>query len=75
MPWLNLLSEDDADARCGILLLYEGHHVLVEGAELFGGEGADIVKVEFEGVRGGMGGRRGDSGEELATELRWDGHA
>ena len=60
MPWLDLLPEYDADTGGGIFLLDKGVDGLVEGFELFGGERADVVEVEFEGVRGA--GARGGGG-------------
>ncbi len=51
MPRLDLLPEDDSHAGAAVFLADKGKDVSVERAELFGGEGADIVEVEFEGVR------------------------
>ena len=43
MPWLYLLAEDNADAGRGVGGFYEGKDFGLEGEELFGGEGADVV--------------------------------
>ena len=60
MPGLDLLPEDDADARRGVFLLDQWPDGAVEGAELFGGERADVVEVQFQGVGGGVAGGRRD---------------
>ena len=47
----------------------------LEVEELFGGEGADVVEVEFEGVgNGGGGGGGGGEEEEGAGEFGVDCH-
>jgi hypothetical protein len=44
-PGLDLLAEDETDARCRVFLVQEGADGRVEGVEHFGGEGADVVEV------------------------------
>ena len=45
MPGLDLLAEDETDARCRVILVQEGADGGVEGVKHFGGEGADVVEV------------------------------
>lgn len=73
MPGLDLLAENDPDAWRGVFLLQQRVDGAVEGLELLGAEGADVVEVEFEGV-GGEGGGGGCGGEELAREFGVDCH-
>ena len=75
MPGLNGLSEYDANAGLGVFPFDERDDLGLEVEELFGGEGADVVEVELEGVGdGGGGGRGGGEEEEGAGELGIDCH-
>lgn len=47
MPGLNLLAKDHVDARVVVFLTDERDDFSVEEGELFCGEGADVVEVEF----------------------------
>lgn len=70
MPWLNLLAEKKSDL-CRVLCGDVGEYRIVEGAEHFGGEWADVVKVELDGVDGFWG---DISGVGLASELGSECH-
>ena len=79
MPGLDLLAEDDGQAGGpGRVGADDGRDGGGEGAEELGGEGADVVEVDLEGVRGGRdaGGGRLGCGElqPVAGELGGQGH-
>lgn len=71
VPGLDLLAEDDADARFGVLGLDQGADLGVECLEHLGAEGADIVEIQFEGV---FGFAAAGAGYDLPSELGWNGH-
>ena len=70
MPWLNLLAEEELDL-CRVLFGDIGKYRIVEGVEHFGGEGADVIEVELNGVDGFW---RDIRGVSLASKLGSECH-
>lgn len=70
MPWLDLLTEEKLDL-CRICFRKIREYRFVEGVEHFGREGADVVEVKLDGVKGLW---RDISGVGLAREFGGECH-